>query len=397
LISPDKIDEWIQEVEERPASAALIIRYIANRLSELAQREEELAAENIELLNGRRVGEYESRIASLEYQLELLKRQLGGEVILPEEAPEITQIHETVSLLVYNPSGSVLRLEVEPSEIDHGKLLARLEGEVSQAGLSPSVLGTTSHEELMFLFDSGRTVTHAANQLPVASREEMNWEQAFIEEPRIKEELASIQPIASMPLYDLCIQSSRRGYVKKIRMASFTTHLAEAYIGTGVKLPADKTFGVTFAQPDSLFVMVSQEGFIFSMPADRLPSAIEEVIRLGISDHIVSAFIASKQPSLLFITQNGKAVHRETSWLEPANSFKSRGQSLLSKERRETGVHIAGAAPVDDGSWGIFLNSDGTLRAYSLHQLLAAGRMDSGQPPQEILGFSAFTLPETNR
>ena len=88
LINRDKIDEWIREVEERPASAALIIQYIANRLSELAAREEELAAQNIELLSGRKVEEYENRIASLEYQLELLKRQLGGEVILPNRSTD---------------------------------------------------------------------------------------------------------------------------------------------------------------------------------------------------------------------------------------------------------------------------------------------------------------------
>ena len=58
MINPDKTDEWIREVEERPASASLIIRYIANRLSELTAREEELAAQNIELLSGRKVEEY---------------------------------------------------------------------------------------------------------------------------------------------------------------------------------------------------------------------------------------------------------------------------------------------------------------------------------------------------
>jgi DNA gyrase/topoisomerase IV subunit A len=394
LISPEKIDEWIQEVEERPASAALIIRYIANRLGELTQREEELAAENIELLNGRRVEEYESRIANLEYQLELLKRQLGSEVILPSEAPTEQQIHEMISLVVYNPLGKVLRLEIEPSEITSGKVHAKLGGEVNQDGFAPFVLATTSHEELLFIFDSGRTVAHPASQVPSISEEKMDWERAFLDEPRVKEELAAIQPIASMPLYDLCIQSSRRGYVKKIRMASFTTHLAESYIGTGVKLPADKTYGVTFADPGSLFVMVSQEGYIFSMPAEELPSAIEEVIHLGISDHIVSAFIARTQPSLLFITKNGKAVHRETNWLEPAKSFKSRGQALLTKGRREAGIRIAGAAPVDERSWGLFLYADGNLRTYELKDLLASGGVETGQTPQEIIGFSHFVLPE---
>jgi len=31
LITPEKIDEWIKEVEERPASGTVILRYIANR------------------------------------------------------------------------------------------------------------------------------------------------------------------------------------------------------------------------------------------------------------------------------------------------------------------------------------------------------------------------------
>lgn len=394
MISPDKIDEWIHEVEERPASAALIIRYIANRLSELTSREEELAAENIELLSGRRVEEYESRIASLEYQLELLKRQLGGEIVLPSEVPKTTPTHETVSMLVYNPIGQVLRLETEPSAMASGQMIATLS--VAEGGLQSSVLATTSQEELLFIFDSGRTVAHPAIQLPKVTGETLSWEGSFLEEARIKEELAAIQPIAKMPLYDLCIQVSRKGYVKKVNMQTFTSHLDDGYIGTGVKLPADKTYGLTFANRDKLFVMVSQEGYIFSMPAERLPTAIEEVIRLGISDHIVSAFTMAEEPYILFITQNGKAVNRDAGWLEPANSFKSRGQPLLSKERREAGTRIVGAAPVDDAAWGLFLLTDGKLIAYSLKELLAMGSTSSGQAGTPIAGFSRFHLPQVN-
>ncbi len=42
LINSDKIEEWVREVEQRPASAPLIIRYIASRLEELTRRDEEL-------------------------------------------------------------------------------------------------------------------------------------------------------------------------------------------------------------------------------------------------------------------------------------------------------------------------------------------------------------------
>jgi DNA gyrase/topoisomerase IV subunit A len=395
LISPDKIDEWIHEVEQRPASAELIIRYIANRLSDLAIRDEELAAQNIELLSGRKVEEYENRIASLEYQLELLKRQLGGEFILPTEAPVATPIQEAINIVIYNPLGRLLRLEMTPAELASSSSIASITGEVCPEGVQPTVLVTTSQEELLFVFDTGRTVAHPASQLSVTSPDKLGWEGAFLEEPRIKEELAAVLPIAKMPLYEMCIQASRRGYVKKIKTPVFTTHLGEDYIGTGVKLPADKTCGVTFANKDGLFVMVSQEGYIFSMQAERLPTGIEEVIRLGIIDHIVSMFMVNREPSILFITQNGKAVHREASWLEPANSFKSKGQSILTNERREAGIRIVGAAPVNKADWGVFLSEDGSLSAYPLQDLLATGRV-SGQPSASILSFSTFHMPETN-
>lgn len=395
MISPDKIDEWIHEVEQRPASAELIIRYIANRLSELASREEELAGQNIELLSGRKVEEYENRIASLEYQLELLKRQLGGEVILPTEAHVTPPVPETISIIIYNPLGRVLRLEMTPEGLASSPNIARFTGEVCPEGAQPTVLVTPSQEELLFVFDTGRTVAHPVTQLPVFSADNLGWEEAFLEEPRIKEELAAVQPIAKMPLFEICIQASRRGYVKKIKTTAFTTHLGEDYIGTGVKLPADKTCGLTFTNKDGLFVMVSQEGYIFSMQAERLPTGIEEVIRLGISDHIVSMFMVNRESYILFITHNGKAVHREAGWLEQANSFKSKGQSILTSERREAGIRIVGAAPVNETDWGVFLSEDGSLSVYPLQDLLSTGRV-SGQPSTSILSFSTFHMPETN-
>lgn len=394
MISPDKIDEWIQEVEQRPASAELIIRYIANRLSELARRDEELAAQNIELLSGRKVQEYENRIASLEYQLELLKRQLGGEVILPTELPQPTPIQETIHVLVYHPLGRVFHLEMDPQELASGQSLAKIIGQVSPDEKEPSLLVTHAQEELLFIFDSGRSLTHPVTELPLSRADNLDWQQAFYEEPRMREELAAIQPIAKMPLYEVCIQSSRRGFVKTTKMTSFTSHLAEGYIGSGVKLPADKTCGLTFAHPGDCFVMVSQEGYIFSMTVERLPIAIEEVIHLGITDHIVAAFVTSQKSSILFITQNGKAVHREVSWLEGAASFKTKGQPILSKERRQAGIRLVGAAAVDETDWGIFLDVDGTLSLHQLKDLLARGSVTSGQSTSSLLSFRAFNAPK---
>ena len=117
MITPEKIEEWIKEAEARPSSGPLIIQFIANRLRELAGRNEELLAENIALLTGKRVEEYQQRINHLEYQVELLKRQLKGELSEADlhsltATPGKPAPLQPPSLLLYNALGQILRLEI---------------------------------------------------------------------------------------------------------------------------------------------------------------------------------------------------------------------------------------------------------------------------------------------
>lgn len=382
LTTPSKIEEWIREVEERPWSAPLILRIIANRLNDLTNWNDELLAENIQLRSGQKVEEYESRIANLEYQIELLKRQLGGDAALPAV--------QTVSLLIYNAQGQVLRIELDPAElISGGELVSFAEKSISGQS-TPELMLLSTQEEVLFLFDSGRTVTMPAAAIPAASRTGLSWEAAYIQEPRGGEELASLLPIAKMSLFEFCIQASRKGFVKKIIESYFETHLANDYIGTGVKLPADRTCSLTLCSKDDLFVMVSYEGFLFCMEAGRLPMAIEEALRLGPTDHIIAAVSVRDQPSILIVTQTGKIIHRESDWLEPAEALKTRGQALYSRERRAAGVRVVGAAAARDDDWGAALLSDGTVIAYKMSELFSTGSIPQTVPPIEVISFTTL-------
>src|SRR5690606_4470818 len=108
-----KIDEWMKEAEERPASAVAIVKLVANRLRELTERNEELLAENIALENGTRVDDYRKQIAHLEYQLDLLKRRFGVDDLSSVEMPVTATVEDsTLSLLIYNARGRVFRVEL---------------------------------------------------------------------------------------------------------------------------------------------------------------------------------------------------------------------------------------------------------------------------------------------
>jgi DNA gyrase/topoisomerase IV subunit A len=211
LISQDQIEEWIREVEERPGSGSLIVRFVANRLRDLTLRNEDLLAENIALRSNKRVEEYESRITSLEYQLEMLKRQLGSDLSgLPELASKRVD-EELVSVIVYLPAGRVLRVEVGVMALTSGQRLAQLLSPVADNDRPPRLLVTRSQEELVFLFDTGRTVTMPVSAIPVVEGEGLVWKNATLVEPRAGEELATVAPLARLALADAIVQASRRG------------------------------------------------------------------------------------------------------------------------------------------------------------------------------------------
>jgi DNA gyrase/topoisomerase IV subunit A len=375
MITPEKIDEWIKEVEERPTSAGNILRYIAQRLSDLTARNEELLNENIALRLEKKVEEYEGRIANLEYQLDILKRQVISGIVTDALQETAVAVPRTASLILYNGLGQILRVEFDPTELASASQLAQFSGGVHSEGFHPRLLATSSQEELLFVFDSGRAVTAPVSAIPSSDQGRLDWEEAFLQEPRGSEELATIIPIAKMTLAELCIQTSRRGFVKKMNGSFFESCVSNSFVGTGTKQKQDKTCALLLCGKSDLFVIVSKEGRAFTMEASKLPITIEPVFQIGATDHIVTTLLVAKKPNLMLITNSGKAVFRETQWLEQAVTFRTQGQPIFSKARRDSGTWIVGAGTVDDNDWGAALTSTGLLAFHKVRDLYENGSL----------------------
>ena len=391
MISSEKIAEWIQEVQERPTSAPVIIQYISNRLRHLAERNEELLAENIALQSGKRVEEYERRITHLEYQLDLLKRSRLDVETPTSPADDVSDqteltLLETISLLVYSPQGKVLRLPLDSDALHDGEVLGQIawQAEAPQAGMPPDglrLLAVSSNDDLLFVFTSGRLFTTSVIGIPPALSTEdvFEWEKLPVpDEPRAGEMLACLLPLSKMALSAFFLQVSRKGYTKKINLSMAESILTNRYIGTGVKQPADETFEVLLCREADQVLLVSAAGYTFLTNIASLPYTIEAAMRLNTSDHIASVLVPQPGKALLAATQIGKLIHRPLASIEPANGLKTKGQPLFSSRRREQGVRVVSADLVMDGDWGIALNEAGTLQAYA-----AAGLFDSGKIPLE--------------
>jgi len=394
VVTPEKIEEWIQEVQQRPSSASTIIKYIANRLRELDDWNEKLRVENLDLRSGNRVDEYEREIKTLNYQLDLLKRQFNGEI---DEGgmtftPVITE-PESKTLLVYGPYGGIVRVNIDNTDLEDGKTICRINNYRAIESEPPRLLVVPSTEELMFIFTSGRISTLPADSIsPVeVPADGVNWDNAYIPaEPNAGDTLACIAPIARIALSDFYLQVSRRGFTKKIRVALASSIIDNKFIGTGVKVAADQVLNLNMSSTGERFVFVSYEGYLRYIPEELMPFAIVEAMRLGKSDHLVSASALGEGQSVLVMTQVGKVIHRSIESLDLANELTRKGRMVYSTARREAGIRVVGASAVSDDDWGIALHQDGTVTVHPISNLIGSGSIPVNG---ELIDFAAFSPP----
>ena len=371
----NKIDEWMKEAEERPESAITIVKLISRRLRELTERNEELLAENIALQNGTRVEEYQKRITHLEYQLGLLKRRFGADddalMELPTKPAEIL----TVSLLIYNARGRIFRVELTADTKEPG----RIAGEMVTDDEPPRLLTVPSNEEILLLFTSGRVATVAVSDIStVEVGGAWEWDQAALpNEPRAGELLACITPFSQLPLSDFFLQISRRGCVKKTMTSMAQSILANHYIGKGALQKSDQPFDLTLYKKQTQLAFVTYEGHLIGLDVDDLSYATEERIRLSTTDYVIASFTTRADDSLLFVTQTGKVIHRESKSIELTKSSTAKGQTLIPPSRLEQGVRFMGAASVRDGDQVVVLDATGRLKIHEADSMTGAGSIEA--------------------
>ena len=366
-----KIDEWMKEAEARPESAVMIVKLVAKRLRELTERNEELLTENIALQNGTRVEEYQKRIAHLEYQLDLLKRRFGGDESLLAELPTASAETSILSLLVYNNYGRVFRIEVDADVLVPGRAI----DETLQTGEQPRLLAVPSNEEVLLLFTSGRVSTCAVSSIPVVEcGGAWTWNEAALpDEPRAGEFLACVMPISRLPLSEFFLQVSRRGCVKKTLSSMAQSVLGNHYLGKGTLQKLDQPFDVTLCVKKDRFAFVTIEGKLLGLDVNELSYSAEDRIKLTASDYVIASFVPNADEAMLFVTQTGKVIQRESASLELSKSSLAKGQALIPPSRLEQGVRFVGAASVRNEDRIAVLDSKGSINIHRAESILGAG------------------------
>jgi DNA gyrase/topoisomerase IV subunit A len=386
VIKPSKIQEWIEEIEDRPLAAPFIVRTLSARVIELDKINEELRAENISLRSGHKTEEYERRIAELEYQIELLKRQVSD--------GSLALFSSQALLFIYDTEGRLVTCEFSPAALVHNQVLASIQGFSAPHRDDIHILAVDAQEELLLQFDSGRIETRKAEDLPHSQSSVTNWEQAFQIEMRSGERLIGIQPITNAPLKAGCIQISRKGLARHIPQDYFQSFLQEQNLGKGVRTAADQPLNLVLGNPTDIYVLVSRSGYISALPVQALSITLGETIKLDMKDYLVSAFIIHPEEDLVCVLESGEIYLQKNPWNDPEDADGSKRRLLLGGARA-SGVQMVGAGAASTESWVLSLTRKGEIRMTQLSET-GKGKKSKIDPPGKVEDqILAFSLWET--
>jgi hypothetical protein len=184
-------------------------------------------------------------------------------------------------------------------------------------------------------------------------------------------------PLSQLPLFDFFIQVSRRGCVKKTMTSMAQSILGNHYLGKGALQKLDQPFDVRLCQQQDRFAFVTLEGKLLGLDVDALPYSAEDRIKLTASDYVIASFVPRAGESILFVTQTGKVIHRESDSLDLSRSPLAKGQALIPPSRLEQGVRFIGAASVGEDDRLAVLDAAGNVRVHSAAALAGAGSIEA--------------------
>ncbi len=380
MITQAKINEWIRQVEAAPVVAPILIRQITDRLLELDHENEDLRAKNLELSTGNKVRQFEKKIAELEFQLDLLKRQSTG--------GDFQVAHTSRSLLVYNDRGQLLRLQLEETELVQGQTFAHIEGTPDLQSYSSGLLAVNDYDQLLLIFSTGRTSILSIEELPPGMPDTLDWAGAYQIELRSLEELIWILPVTRMHAYDYCVQVSRFGYARKISNQYLNTFIANNNIGKGVKFNFDRILNLVFCNDNQLLVLVSKAGNCLGIDTRALSVTLDEIMRFKVNDYIAAASIFAPGEMLIGITQNGRVYFQNQSWISSGKNGEQKVRRLF-PAKKEAEI-VAGAVTANSADWLLVLNDAGCLSAFKPGNFIRQGELISTDSDARIVSLAAL-------
>jgi DNA gyrase subunit A len=238
----------------------------------------------------------------------------------------------------------------------------------------------STHDFLFFFTSVGKVYRLKVHELPLGSRQSKGRAAVNLLPFRQGEQIRAVLQTRKFEESDFLVFATRKGMVKKTKLAEYNTNLkADGIIAINLK-EDDELVGVRHASPGDDILMVSRSGQAIrfsekaARPMGRATAGVQGM-RLRKDDEVIAISVAKDNDDLLVVTEQGYGKRT------PVRDYPRKGRGGLGvKTIQLTGAKgkLAGSRVVRDGYQVMLISTGGTMIKMAVDEIKRLGRATQG-------------------
>jgi DNA gyrase subunit A len=238
----------------------------------------------------------------------------------------------------------------------------------------------STHDYLLFFTSVGKVYRLKVHELPLGSRQSKGRAVVNLLPFRQDEQIRAVVQTRNFEESEYLVFATRKGIVKKTRLAEYNTPLrADGIIAINLK-DGDELVGVRHSSGEDDILMVSRSGQAIrfaekdARPTGRATAGVQGM-RLRKDDEVISISVAQDTDDLLVVTEQGYGKRT------PVHEYPRKGRGGLgvkTVQLTDAKGKLAGARIVRDGYQLMLISTGGTVIRMSVDEIKRLGRATQG-------------------
>ncbi len=376
------------ELSEIQAQAILDLRL--QRLTKLERKriEEEHSDLEERIAELRAILGDEKRIDGLIREELLELKELYGrtddrrtEIVAAEEELELEDlIAEEDMVIAITRSGYIKRLPITTYREQRRGGKGVMGMDLKEDDYIEHLFVASTHDYLLFFTSVGKVYRLKVHELPLGSRQSKGRAVVNLLPFRQEEQIRAVVQTRNFEESEFLVFATRKGMVKKTRLAEYNTPLkADGIIAINLR-DGDELVGVRHSTGGDDILMVSRSGQAIrfhergARPMGRATAGVQGM-RLRKEDEVIAVTIARDTDDLLVVTEQGYGKRT------PVREYPRKGRGGLgvkTVQLADAKGKLAGARVVRDGYQLMLISTGGTVIRMSVDEIKRLGRATQG-------------------
>ena len=303
------------------------------------------------------------------------------EIIAAEEELELEDmIAEEDMVIAITRSGYIKRLPVTAYREQRRGGIGVMGMELKDEDYIEHLFVASTHDYILFFTNVGKVYRLKVHELPLGSRQSKGRAIVNLLPFRQGETVRTVIQTRSFEEAEYLFFATKRGVVKKTRLAAYNTPLrADGIIAIKMR-PDDELIGVRHSSGDDDVLLVSRRGQAIRFHESAVRAMGRDAsgvqgMKLRADDEVIAVNVASDDADLLVVTENGFGKRTRVSEYPKKGRG---GMGVKTVQLTEARGQLAGARVVREGYQVMLISTGGTVIRIPVEEVKRLGRSTQG-------------------